>query len=99
MTQPTTRFLVLAGETMLDLLAKMQTHSHPMSQLKYIGKNEGDYTLYDNQELVKATQFIAVFDFAPVYIVELENVQITQIKPDSDTSLRLEPELKITMSA
>ena len=99
MTQPNARFLVLAGETMLDLLAKMQTQAHPMAQLKYIGKNDGDYAHYENQELVKATQFIAVFDFAPVYVVELENVQIMQIQPDSETSTPLMPDIKTTMSA
>lgn len=96
MTQPNTRFYVLAAPTMLDLLAKMQTQVHPVAQLKYFGPNLGDYSGYDNQELVDATRFIAVFDFAPVYSVELDNVVISQ---PNDTSNELSGKLKVVMSA
>lgn len=99
MTQPKARFLVLAGETMLDLLAKMQTNAHPMAQLKYFGRNEGDYSQYENQELVQATQFIAVFDFAPVYGVELDNVEIVQFQPDSEGLQQVSDDSDIAMAA
>lgn len=99
MTQPNARFLILAAPTMLDLLAKMQTKAHPIAQLKYFGRNEGDYSEYENQELVQATQYIAVFDFAPVYAVALENVVITQQIGESDGSTQVMTDLKTTPSA
>jgi hypothetical protein len=99
MTQPNARFLILAAENMLDLLSKMQTQSHPLAQLKYIGRNEGDYSHFENQELVKATQFIAVFDFTPVYIVELSNVQVIHHTDDLDGLEQVQVDMETTMSA
>lgn len=96
MIQPTTRFIIIGADNMLDLLKKMLQFAQPMAHCIYFGKNEGDYSSYEDQDLVSKTKYIAVFDFSPMYVVDLENVQIYE---NNDTSITLEGDMDTTMSA
>jgi len=91
------RFMVVAGETMMQLAGKMNTLAHPLSRLVYFGPNLGDYT---NEEIYsdeyRNALFIAVFDIMPVQVNIVEEFVFT---PQSDTNDEVSTDSHITMSA
>jgi|KBSSwiStaDraftv2_1062776.scaffolds.fasta_scaffold948006_2 hypothetical protein len=90
------RFQIFAAPTMIDLLVKMQQLAYPFAQLKYFGRNEGDYSTYQDQDIVTQSTFIAVFDLAPLYVFMLDDVQMTEFDPDTNEN---DDNNGITMSA
>lgn len=81
MTQPIpppqqARYFVLPAETMLDLINKMITHAPPLARLIYFGRNEGDYSQDEFKDIIDKAKYIAVYDHAPMYVVDMGNVHI-----------------------
>jgi hypothetical protein len=94
-----TRFVVMGALTMLDLVNSMNAFAHPLARLVYYGENKGDYSASTEREKIEAAKYIAVFDFSPVQIFEVENITLVLNNGNNDTSNEVSPNDKITMSA
>lgn len=78
------RFLVIGALNMIDLVRLMQD-VNPQLQLRYIGKNIGDYSTHPNKTDLEKVQVIAVFDLLPIHVAQID----TFIEVDTDDDVTM----------
>lgn len=83
--QWTQRFMVVAAQSMLDLVGMMNQVAHPFARVVYFGLNYGDYSnaeIYSDE--VRNAKFIAVFDIAPLNVFPVEDFTFVGQEDGSD---------------
>ena len=84
----TQRFMVVAAQSMFELVGMMNQVAHPMARVIYFGPNYGDYS---NTELftdeIRNATFIAVFDISPVGVVPIDDIEFTPSLSLADADL------------